>query len=36
MDINVFDNIKKSWEKIGDFTQFIYGIFAGISSWIYK
>lgn len=24
----------QSWEKVGDFTQFIYGIIAGLSPWI--
>lgn len=33
---DIFDNIQKSWQKIGDFTQFIYGVFAGISPWIYQ
>jgi hypothetical protein len=33
---DIFDNIKMSWEKIGGFTQFIYGVFAGISPWIFQ
>jgi hypothetical protein len=33
---DIFDNIKKWWEKIGDFTQFIYGIVAGISPYIFQ
>ena len=33
---DIFDIIKTSWGKIGDFTQFIYGIFAGITPWIYQ
>lgn len=31
-----FDNIKLSWEKVGDFAQFIYGIIAGLSPFIYQ
>lgn len=33
---DIFDVIKISWGKIGDFTQFIYGVFAGISPWLYQ
>jgi hypothetical protein len=33
---DIFDNIQNSWQKIGDFTQFIYGVFAGVSPWIYQ
>jgi hypothetical protein len=33
---DLFDKIQKSWEKIGNFTQFMYGVLAGISPWIYQ
>ncbi|MFB5600822.1 MAG: hypothetical protein ACE5SW_11430 [Nitrososphaeraceae archaeon] len=33
---DLFDIIQKSWEKIGNFTQFMYGVLAGISPWIYQ
>ena len=33
---DIFDNIKMSWDKIGGFTQFIYGVFAGVSPWIFQ
>jgi hypothetical protein len=31
-----FDKIQMSWGKIGDFAQFIYGIIAGLSPFIYQ
>jgi hypothetical protein len=33
---DLLDKIAMSWEKIGNFTQFMYGVFAGISPWIYQ
>jgi hypothetical protein len=30
-----FDKIQMSWGKVGDFAQFIYGIIAGLSPFIY-
>ena len=30
------DKIQMSWGKIGDFTQFVYGIIAGLSPFIYQ
>lgn len=31
-----FDKIQMSWGKVGDFAQFIYGIIAGLSPFIYQ
>jgi hypothetical protein len=31
-----FDKIQMSWRKVGDFAQFIYGIIAGLSPFIYQ
>lgn len=33
---DLLDKIQMSWGKVGDFTQFIYGIIAGLSPFIYQ
>jgi hypothetical protein len=33
---DLFDKIQMSWGKIGDFAQFIYGIIAGLSPFIFQ
>ena len=33
---DLLDQISNSWGKVGDFSQFLYGIIAGLSPWIYE
>ena len=33
---DLLDKIQMSWGKVGDFAQFIYGIIAGLSPFIYQ
>ncbi|HJS64507.1 MAG TPA: hypothetical protein VJ767_06580 [Nitrososphaeraceae archaeon] len=35
-ELDFFDIIQMSWGKVGDFAQFIYGILAGLSPFIYQ